>query len=290
MTDSLNAHHATVAGPAQEAGGSQPRQPAAQAGDTVFRFEDSLTVQEETSAAARPVILFTGHELKPRHENPVPVNRSTPDWIFPVLLLVVAMFTFLRIFYNRYFSRLFAALVNSNLANQVVRDENILIQRASVLLNVVFYMVAALFLYFVSATFHWELEGLDFGFSRFLFFTILVAAVYTLKLIILKFCGTVFGLDREMAAYIFNIFLVNSVLGMALLPLIGLLAFAAWVPSFWIICFSLVIIGAAFLYRMIRGVLIGFGSPYFSAVYLILYLCTLEIAPLLVVVKLVSAE
>ena len=45
--------------------------------------------------------------------------------------------------------------------------------------------------------------GGNFGFSRFLFFTLLVAAVYTGKLLVLKFCGTLFGLDREMAAYIF---------------------------------------------------------------------------------------
>src|SRR6187399_3011266 len=147
MKDSLNIHPAAARTPSTTA--LHPPSTAT-AGDTVFRFEDSLVEQEESSTAIRPVILFTNHELKPRHENPVPVNRTTPDWIFPVLLLVVAMFSFLRIFYHRYFSRLFAAFVNSNLANQVVRDENILIQRASVLLNVVFYMVAALFLYFIS--------------------------------------------------------------------------------------------------------------------------------------------
>jgi len=277
MSDSLKVHPAATA------------VNAAHLPDTVFRFEDSLTDAEETSAVTRPVLLFTNHELKPRHENPVPLNRSTPDWIFPVLLLVVGMFTFLRIFYHRYFSRLFSAFINANLANQVVRDENILIQRASVLLNVVFYMVGALFLYFLSTTGHWDLDGIDFGFSRFLFFALLVAAVYTGKLLVLKICGTLFGLDREMAAYIFNIFLVNSVLGMVLFPLIGLLAYAGGISSILLIRISLVIIGAAFLYRMIRGVLIGFGSPYFSAVYLILYLCALEIAPLLVVVKLVSA-
>ena len=198
------------------------------------------------------------------------------------------MFTFLRIFYARYFSRLFSAFANSNMANQVVRDENLLIQRASILLNIVFYMVAALFLYFLSSAWHWELEGLDYGFSRFLFFAILVAAIYSLKLIILKACGYIFSLDREMAAYIFNIFLVNSILGMALLPLVGLLAFASWIPAAWISVTALVVIAATFVYRLFRGVLIAMGSPSFSPVYLILYLCALEIAPLLVVLRLAA--
>jgi hypothetical protein len=257
--------------------------------DSVFRFEDSLNETESTVNTVQHINLFSHHAVQVKHENPIPVNRFTPDWVFPVILVVLAMFTFLRIFYSRYFSRLFSAFVNANLANQVVRDENILIQRASVLLNVVFYMVGALFLFFISAYSHWDISGLDFGFSRFVFFILLVSGVYTLKLIILKFCGYIFGLDREMAAYIFNIFLVNSVLGMVLLPFIGLLAFADWPPTLWIIRASVTVILAAFAYRLTRGVLIGFGSPYFSAVYLILYLCALEIAPLLVVVKLVIA-
>ena len=258
------------------------------ASDSVFRFEDSLSVQEESSSGPPTVVLFPHHELPVRHENPVPLNRSVPDWIFPVLLAVLGLFAFLRIFYARYFSRLFSAFTNSSLANQVVRDENVLIQRASVLLNIVFYMVAALFLYFISSSRHWEMEGLDYGFSRYLFFAILVAAVYTLKMIILKICGYVFELDREMAAYIFNIFLINSILGMALLPVTGLMAYASWIPPAWITVLALIIISVAFLYRLVRGVLIAIATPGFSPVYLILYLCALEIAPLLVVLKLVT--
>src|SRR5262245_18914909 len=102
MPDSLKVHPAASAvKPA-----AQHAAPAIAPGDTVFRFEDSLTEAEEVAAPSRPVLLFTNHELKPKHENPVPLNRSTPDWIFPVLLVVVGMFTFLRIFYHRYFSRL----------------------------------------------------------------------------------------------------------------------------------------------------------------------------------------
>jgi hypothetical protein len=200
-------------------------------------------------------------------ENPLPINRSTPDWIFPVLLSVFAMFTFLRIFYARYFSRLFSAFANSNMANQVVRDENLLIQRASILLNIVFYMVAALFLYFLSFCLALGDGGAGLRIQPLPFFTILVAAVYSLKLIILKACGYIFGMDREMSAYIFNIFLVNSVLGMALLPLVGLLAFASWIPAAWISAASLVVIAATFVYRLFRGVLIATGSPSFHGLF-----------------------
>lgn len=272
MTDSLQAQQPVAAPPP----------------DTAFRFSDTAAFQEKASTRMQP--LFGRHELTVRHEMPVPISQSQPDWMFPVLLIVLGMITFLKIFYSRYFSRLFAAFANLNLANQLVRDENVLIQRASVLMNVVFYLVAALFLYFLGNWSHWELGGLEYGFSRFIFFAVVVAAVYALKLLILKSCGTIFGVDREMAAYIFNIFLVNSVLGMLMLPVIVLLAFATWIPAAWLIRLALAIVLLSFLYRLVRGVLIGRASPAFSPFYLILYLCTLELTPLLVVVKLASSR
>ena len=53
----------------------------------------------------------------------------------------------------------------------------------------------------------------------------------------------------------------------------------------------LVTIAAAFfLYRILRGILIGMASPDRSPVYLFLYICALEFAPLLVLIKVVTQQ
>jgi hypothetical protein len=226
--------------------------------------------------------------LQVKSSNATPITNSIPDWILPVLIIVVAALAFLRTFYSRYFSKLFTGIANPNLINQMVRDENILVQRASILLNAIFYLVAALFLYLLSGFYRWEIFGLDFGFGRFIFFVVLVAGAYTIRLLVLKSCGYLFGIDREVSVHILNIFLINNVLGIALLPLVALLVFASGISSGLIINLSLVIVAFAFVYRIIRGVLVGLGSPFFSAFYLILYLCALEIAPVAVVLKLAS--
>lgn len=258
--------------------------------DSLFHFEDSLTESEESNQAIRFINLYNGHSLEVVHEKPVPVTKHTPDWVFPVLLAALTVFTFLKVYYSRYFNRLFSAFVSSNLTNQMVRDENILVQRASILLNLTFNITGALLLYFISVWQQWDILGLDFGFGRFIFFILLVAAVYTLKLLILKSCGIIFGIDREMVSYIFNIFLVNNVLGIVLLPLVALIAFAAWIPAIWIIKVATGVIILAFMYRLWKGIIVGLGSPFFSAFYLFLYLCALEIAPLVVLLKLVKGQ
>jgi hypothetical protein len=229
--------------------------------------------------------IYKGHYLKPSNELPVIRKDSSPDWLFPILLIVMAVFTWLRLFYSKYFSQMLQAFSNNNLTNQIVRDENLLVQRASVYLSIIFNLIAAMLLYLISIRYNWHLAGIPAGFIRFILLAIVVSAVYTMKFLILKICGWLFSLDREMATYIFNTFLINNVLGIILVPFILLIAYNQNIPANAMIMTAIGISLLAWLYRISRGVLIGLARPSLSFLYLFLYLCTLEIAPLLVLLR-----
>lgn len=250
--------------------------------DSVIYFNDSALVGQNKFTN-----IYKGHLLQPSGIEPIYRNSISPIWFFPIILLVLAVFAALRIFYTKYFSQMLTAFINNNLTNQIVRDENILVQRASVYLSIVFNLIAALFLYLVSIFYGWEIGDIGIGFSRFLFFAVVVSAIYSLKFLILKICGWLFQLDREMASYIFNTFLINNVLGIAILPFICLIAYNQVLSAGTsiIICSILAIL--AFSYRVFRGVLVGLSMSSFSLLYLFLYLCTLEIAPLLILIRLI---
>ncbi|MCX6290519.1 MAG: DUF4271 domain-containing protein [Bacteroidetes bacterium] len=261
--------------------------------DPVSHSTSSLNEQTglmNSTVQTKSVNFFGSHELKVIHNGPQSLNRNTPDWIFPLLLLILASFAWLRAYYHKYFAQIVSAFFNTNLTNQVVRDENILVQRASILLNIVFTLVAALLLYFISIHFRWQMLGTGYGFSRYIFMALLISAVYAMKFMILKICGYLFKTEKEMAAYIFNIFLINNMLGILLVPAVALLAFSSVMNPAWIIYFSIFLAGSGFLYRVTRGIAIGFSSPVFSPYYLFLYLCTLEFAPLAVLVKILTGS
>lgn len=232
--------------------------------------------------------LFQGHELKPIHHSPQERENIYQDWFFPIFMLALAIYTWLRIFYNKYFNQLLQAVLNMNLTNQIVRDENILLQRASILLALTFNIVAALFLYLISIEVGWSVDGIGIGFNRFAFFITIVSVAYTGKFLILKIIGWLFDLDREMATYIFNIFIINNVVGLILVPIVALMAYNPSINVYFLTILSLVLIGIAFFYRIIRGLLSGMTHSGFSPLYLFLYLCTLEIAPLLVLIRIVN--
>lgn len=231
---------------------------------------------------------YQGHELRVIHSSAQENKNIYQDWFFPVFILTLAIYTWLRIFYNKYFNQLLQAFLNTNLTNQMVRDENILVQRASILLALTFNIIVSLFLYLLSIELNWNLGKIGVGFNRFAFFLTIVSAVYTFKFLTLKIIGWLFDLDREMATYIFNIFIINNVLGLVLVPIVALMAYNPVIEPHFLAVLSLWIIGIAFLYRLLRGLASGLSVSGFSVLYLFLYLCTLEIAPLLVLIRIVK--
>src|SRR5688572_25771008 len=70
----------------------------------VYRFPDADTVSVlETITPAETGILkekvFSGHSLRPTHSTPIPVEIRNHDWFTIVVFLIVAGFTWIRVFY-----------------------------------------------------------------------------------------------------------------------------------------------------------------------------------------------
>jgi hypothetical protein len=249
---------------------------------------DSLVRKPQEEKTPEIVPFYSDHYLKVIHTNPVPLNRENGDWIFGVLLLILIAFTFIKIIHSKNLKQVQDAFLSPTISNQIVRDENILFQRASVFLTVIFYIVGALFLYKISVVYDINYPYLPSGFGRFLIFVLIISLAYSMKLIILKVIGFIFQVDKAINSYIFSVFLINNVLGIILIPI---LICAFFMPSEYvrhIVMTGNILVLMAFLYRIFRGITIGLSYPGFSIYYLFLYLCSLEIAPLLFLIKILK--
>jgi hypothetical protein len=266
-----------------------------------FRFDDEETTvvsplvpdsgAEDAEIRSAPLSgpgLFRNHELKPVNPNARPVTDNVSDWFTISLLALVVVFTWFRIFYYRIFQQIITAWYNVTASNQIVRDESLLLQRASLFISVISYMLAGLFLHQLSVIYKWQIDWMPKGIVRFVIFSAGVATAYTMKMILLRFFAVAFGQERPAALYIFNIFLMITMAGLLLLPVNIILAYAPGDVKVWLVPLSLACVAALFLYRIVRAVLIWTGIPGFSVFYLFLYLCTFEIAPLLVLWKLTT--
>jgi Domain of unknown function (DUF4271) len=253
-----------------------------------FMFSDDTTIvasDYNSSSYFNSTIYFKGHLLKSAESTPHEINKSVPDWFTIVLLLMIAGITAIKILYRKIFSQMVAAFYSLAVTNQIVRDENMLVQRATVLLNIIFYGVGALFLYQLSILFNWNHPFLNEGIFRFFLFAILIACFYSTKLIVLKLLSFIFEIDKPVFTYIFSVFLINNSVGLLLTPLVALFVYVAFAKSIVVIYICLAIVALAFIFRMWRALTISLLLPRFSLYYLFLYFCTLEIAPVLIILK-----
>lgn len=259
----------------------------------VFRFADEEDTLSNTSTDTTDLVsqslegpgIFKGHLLQVKQLTAQPVARNVSDWFTISLLVLLVLFTWFRFFYYRIFRQLFSAFFNTATTNQIVRDESVLLQRASLVLSIISYLLMGLFVYQLSIYLNWDTGILQPGLLRFAMFSVAIAAAYSIKMIFLRFLSVVFVQERSVAIYIFNVFLMVMMVGLLLLPVNILLAYSRAPIREITIIVSLGIIALLFLYRLFRSVMIWIGIPGFSMFYLFLYLCAFEIAPLLIIWK-----
>jgi hypothetical protein len=123
-----------------------------------------------------------------------------------------------------------------------------------------------------------------------LWIALTIFGVYVVKIISTRMLGFVFEVKEAAREYAYNIVLFNKTVGLLLFPVTLLLAYARQIPSSWLIGLGLGLWGLVLLYRLLRLSFIGFSVRGVSIFYIILYLCTLEILPVLVIIKLLIKQ
>jgi hypothetical protein len=149
---------------------------------------------------------------------------------------------------------------------------------------VIFNTILALFSYqFIS------LYKINFGLSKSYYVYLaclgIVIGYFTAKRILYYIIGVLTESKHEVQEYLFSITVFNRVLGLFLLPISATIAFIPLSQIEPLLFAGLGIIIIFYLMSLIRGAKI-FLKKQFSISYLILYLCTLEFLPLLLIYNL----
>jgi Domain of unknown function (DUF4271) len=112
-----------------------------------------------------------------------------------------------------------------------------------------------------------------------------ITIIYFFKFISLKFTGWVTGFREATNTYIFIIFLINKILGILLLPLIIIIAFAAPVLMKVAVLAATLLTGIMFLLRFLRSYGLLQKQLRISRVHFLIYIMGMEILPVLLIYK-----
>lgn len=206
--------------------------------------------------------------------------------------LIIGLIAFLGVFRAAnpaYFRNLFRAFRNPTLSTRQLKEQLRQDSAASLTMDIIFCISIGIYVYFVMNHLYDRNILPDYPVGIIMLgFILLFIVVYIFRFLFLKFTGWVFNITEITDNYTFNVFLINKILGIAIIPFTIILAFGegAWVQVSLFLSF--VVIAILFLNRYLRsGVVFGYFIK-FSKFHFFMYLCASELLPLAVLMKIVN--
>lgn len=223
-------------------------------------------------------------------EKPVSITprlrvQGQQDWLLGIFLLLTLLFIWIRIFYGKFFNTLANALVSFQISAKLFREKNVLLHRVSIVLDFIYILVLSVFLFEVVV----HVGLVETEITRFNLFLIFlnIAILYTLvRIAMLRITGNLFQNRNTFLEYLHNTFVINKGAGIALFPVVIMAHYLPEPLVEPVMVLGLIIFAAAFIFKGIRAYQIIIRKD-IILFYLILYLCTLEILPLLLGFKFV---
>lgn len=210
-------------------------------------------------------------------------NPDSKDILFYLLLGVLFYFALVRIFFEKYFDNLLTLFFRVSIRQQQIREQVLQTPLPSLLLNILFIISGGLYACWLVRYYH---LAADINFWILLVNCMgALGVIYLGKFLLLKFCGWVFNISRATDIYIFVVFLVNKMMGIFLLPFLVILFFSGPTVGSVFVTISLSMILAFFIYRVIASYRPVRNEIKLTPFHFFLYLCAFEIAPLLLIYK-----
>ena len=209
---------------------------------------------------------------------------AIPDWFLIVYLASLVLLIIVQFYNPKYVSYLFLAVFNFNSFIRYSKERNSLNSRAGFFLFVHFYINVALT---ILLTFKLLEVPLSYGIFtiNFAFILAILLVGYLIKRLSVFLLSYTFNILSINNLRNKNIYLIYQLVGVILLPFNFILSYLPSLHSNVIIIYSIYwVMFGFYFFHFIRLFKIIF-QKHFSLFYLFLYLCGVELLPILVLIK-----
>lgn len=230
--------------------------------------------------------IFRSHELVPKNHLAIERNATGRDWITFHLIVCLLLFAGVQIYYGKRFQQIIKAFGGIRYTSILSKEGNLFRERISIPLFIIYLVAFSLLIYLIIAG---DSEPTIMNLSGLKFFSLIVISVlltWFIKNLALNFIGVLFKNQLILSDYMQINFIFNMVTGLILLPFI---IFSVYMSFSYLIYAAVVVWLLIYFYRFVRELFTGLSYTNFSLFSRILYLCTFEIIPFLVVTKLIMS-
>ena len=265
------------------------RKDSAKALSIKTNVSDSLTDTTKHSS----VQVIQTPQKKSVQKNPVPLMQGTErnindrDIVFYILLFLLFFLGLVKTSFPKYVNSIFTLSFQATFRQTQTKEKMSQNFFPAFMLNVLFVLCGGLFITLFADFNNWS--KLQFW-QLFIYSTVILLIVYFIKYMVISFTGWVFNAKDAAIEYRFVVFIINKLLGILVLPFLFLIAYSddkvKSISITIVVClavFSLAIRYLVSLARIRRNLSI-------TAFHFFIYLCAVEIMPLLVIYKLLFLQ
>jgi Domain of unknown function (DUF4271) len=264
----------------------------AQVPDTATAAKDSISTAQATAVdkyTATINSLLKDNTYLNSSGQPVALGATIrqsnqANYLFYLLLGVVFFLGALRVFYARYFSNLFRVFFNTSLRQSQLTDQLLQAKLPSLLYNLLFVVSGGFFLYLLLGLYNQLPAGSKWWLALPLCVTA-IGTIYIAKYSTLKFTGWITSYKAPLDTYTFIVFLINKIIGILLIPMIVVMAFAEQSIAQTTAVVALLITAMMLLLRFVKSYGLLQGQVKVSRFHFFLYILGIEVLPLLLIYK-----
>ncbi|MDQ8004606.1 MAG: DUF4271 domain-containing protein [Pedobacter sp.] len=208
-------------------------------------------------------------------------------WILAIIGFLLVLFAILKNTFAKQLSSVVQSFYSNRALTNLNKEDNLVTSWSFLLLFIQFGFTIGMFFYLVA-----QYQGLpevsQGGFSFFVTVSVGVIFLYLLKIVCLRTIGFVFDIQRPLHQYISILYLSYFNASLVFIPIIIAFALSDQKYGSGYIILGVLALVLIFVFQFIRAAINILSQYRFPKLYLILYFCTLEICPILILIKAVG--
>lgn len=233
--------------------------------------------------------LYTGHNfldipraskssLKEGH------SRQTRDqWVIATIIGLLLYTALLNRIMSKDFESVWQSFYSKRMLSQVSKEDSIINTWTFIGLFLLFGLTFGLFLYQLAQ--YYQVYYSINGVRLFVSLSLIILILFAIKFLVVKFLGFVFNINKLVSEYLSVLYLTYFNIAFVFLPVTVCFCLLTRQLIPYILGIALVLIVIIFIWQYLRSSVNIISNILFHKFYLFVYLCALEICPILILIK-----
>lgn len=235
---------------------------------------DILSLDALAHLSAKKSVLRTGQ-----------LRKLRDPWVLEVIIGLLIYTGLLNFFLRADIQSIMQTFYSKRAASPIDKEGGVVNFWAFIGLFLLFTLSSSLVLSQLSAYYHYHASYSVSGLQLFISLSIIISLLFALKFFLLKFIGFIFDVNKQVSQYItvLNLTYFNIAFVLLFVAICFSLMANRFIP--YLLSFTLLSIAVIFAWQYLRNSVNIISNFRFHKFYLFVYLCALEICPVLILIK-----